>query len=141
MDARGGALHGCRHSGVRIVIPPGRASAPTRVTCKLIKMDKLSCPPPLMESEALASRVLEMGPVGAVFLGYESVFSYFQCLVGIIINIRRKLRQEQRECTFRRRLPQKFLTGISAGLLLGAWAPKSEVQESFRFYIIIMVYL
>ena len=70
VDARGGALHGCRHSGVRIVIPPGRASAPTRVTCKLIKMDKLSCPPPLMEGEALASRVLEMGPVGASFLGY-----------------------------------------------------------------------
>lgn len=36
-----------------------------------------------MESEALASRVLEMGPVGAVFLGYESVLSYFRCLVGI----------------------------------------------------------
>jgi len=70
VDARGGALHGCRHSGVRIVIPPGRASAPTRVTCKLIKMDKLACPPPLMEGEALASRVLEMGPIGASFLGY-----------------------------------------------------------------------
>lgn len=63
-------MHGCRHSGVRIVVPPGRACAPTRITCKLVKMEKLACPPPLMEGEALASRVLEMGPVGAKFLGY-----------------------------------------------------------------------
>jgi len=65
------------------VIPPGRASAPTRVTCKLIKMDKLSCPPPLMEGEALASRVLEMGPVGASFLGYVPV-SYFWYFVQML---------------------------------------------------------
>ena len=81
VDARGGALHGCRHSGVRIVIPPGRASAPTRVTCKLIKVDKLACPPPLMEGEALASRVLEMGPVGVSFLGYVLVRCEFYCCV------------------------------------------------------------
>lgn len=69
VDARGGAMRGCRHSGVRIIIPPRKASAPTRVTCKLVKKEKLINPPPLMEGEALASRVLEMGPNGAKFLG------------------------------------------------------------------------
>jgi len=69
VDARGGALRGCRHSGVRIIIPPEKASMPTRVTCKLVKKEKLSHPPPLMEGEALASRILELGPVGARFLG------------------------------------------------------------------------
>lgn len=57
MDARGGAMRGCRHSGVRIIVPPGKASMPTRVTCKLVKREKLVYPPPLMEGEALASRV------------------------------------------------------------------------------------
>ena len=69
VDARGGAMCGCRHSGVRIIIPPGKACMPTRITCKLVKKEKLSNPPPLMESEALASRLLEMGPVGTEFLG------------------------------------------------------------------------
>ena len=71
VDARGGAMRGCRHSGVRIIVPPAKACMPTRVTCKLVKKEKLTHPPPLMEGEALASRVLEMGPVGAKFLGYK----------------------------------------------------------------------
>ena len=41
VDARGGAMRGCRHSGIRIIVPPGRASQPTRVTCKLVKKDKV----------------------------------------------------------------------------------------------------
>uniref|UniRef100_A0A0L8HBS0 Titin n=1 Tax=Octopus bimaculoides TaxID=37653 RepID=A0A0L8HBS0_OCTBM len=69
VDARGGAMRGSRHSGVRIIIPPRKAYMPTRVTCKLIKREKLSHPPPLNEGEALASRILEMGPVGVKFLG------------------------------------------------------------------------
>lgn len=69
VDARGGAMHGCRHSGVRIIIPPGKACMPTRVTCKLLRMEKILNPPPLMEGEAMASRILEIGPVGAKFLG------------------------------------------------------------------------
>ncbi|CAH1794422.1 unnamed protein product, partial [Owenia fusiformis] len=69
VDARGGAMRGCRHSGVRLIIPPRKASMPTRVTCKLVKKEKLLHPPPLMEGEALASRILEMGPHGAQFLG------------------------------------------------------------------------
>ena len=71
VDARGGAMCGCRHSGVRFLIPPDRACMPTRVTCKLIKKDRLVNPPPLMENEALACRIVQTGPVGTQFLGYD----------------------------------------------------------------------
>ncbi|XP_029669474.1 ankyrin-2-like [Formica exsecta] len=69
VDARGGTMKGCRHSGVRIIIPPRRATMPIRVTCRLVKLNKVANPPPLMEGEALATRIIEMGPVGARFLG------------------------------------------------------------------------
>ncbi|XP_025112102.1 ankyrin-2-like isoform X45 [Pomacea canaliculata] len=69
VDARGGAMRGCRHSGVRIIIPPRKCSMPTRVTCRLIKKEKLMKPPPMSEGEGLAARILEMGPVGTQFLG------------------------------------------------------------------------
>jgi len=69
VDARGGAMRGCRHSGIRVIVPPGRACAPTRITCKLIKREKLSHPPPLNDGESLATRILKMGPVGALFAG------------------------------------------------------------------------
>lgn len=42
---------------------------PMRVTCRYLKKDKLIHPPPLMEGEAIASRVLELGPATAKFLG------------------------------------------------------------------------
>ena len=73
VDARGGAMRGLRHSGVRIIVPPGRTGQPTRVTCKLVRSDKVQHPPPLCEGEALASRILKMGPVGATFTGYDIV--------------------------------------------------------------------
>ncbi|BES87251.1 ankyrin 3, node of Ranvier (ankyrin G) [Nesidiocoris tenuis] len=69
VDARGGAMRGVRHSGVRVIVPPRRAPMPLRVTCRYLKRDKLPHSPPLMEGEALASRILELGPVGAKFLG------------------------------------------------------------------------
>lgn len=69
VDARGGAMKGCRHSGVRVIIPPRRASMPTRITCRFVRKEKLSVAPPLNESESLAARVLEMGPHGCKFLG------------------------------------------------------------------------
>ena len=69
MDARGGAMRGCRHSGVRVIVPPRRAAMPLRVTCRYLKRDKLPHPPPLLEGEALASRLLEFVPVGANILG------------------------------------------------------------------------
>ncbi len=69
VDARGGAMRGCRHSGVRVIIPPRKAACPMRITCRYLKKDKLVHPPPLMEGEALASRILELGPSAAKFLG------------------------------------------------------------------------
>lgn len=69
VDARGGALRGCRHSGVRIIVPALSAAQPTRITCRYVKPQRTMHPPQLMEGEALASRVLELGPVGAKFIG------------------------------------------------------------------------
>ncbi|CAD5124319.1 DgyrCDS12608 [Dimorphilus gyrociliatus] len=69
VDAVGGAMTGCRHSGIRIIIPPGRACSPIKIICKLIKKEKLNFPPPLMENEGLASRILEMSPSGYQFAG------------------------------------------------------------------------
>ncbi|XP_025412127.1 ankyrin-3-like isoform X3 [Sipha flava] len=69
VDARGGAMRGCRQSGVRVIIPPRKAPSPMRVTCRYLRRDKMVNPPPLMEGEALASRILELGPAGAKFLG------------------------------------------------------------------------
>jgi len=42
---------------------------PTRITCRFVKRDKLIIPPPINEGEALAARVLEVGPVNCKFLG------------------------------------------------------------------------
>ncbi|XP_034836859.1 ankyrin-2-like isoform X3 [Maniola hyperantus] len=69
VDARGGALRGCRGGGVRVIVPPSSAQQPTRITCRYLKPSRINHMPPLMEGEALASRVLEMGPVAAKFLG------------------------------------------------------------------------
>ncbi|XP_015258827.1 PREDICTED: ankyrin-3-like isoform X18 [Cyprinodon variegatus] len=69
VDARGGAMRGCRHNGLRIIIPPKKCSAPTRVTCRLVKRHRLATMPPMVEGEGLASRLIEVGPSGAQFLG------------------------------------------------------------------------
>nr|XP_023654112.1 ankyrin-3-like isoform X4 [Paramormyrops kingsleyae] len=69
VDARGGAMRGCRHHGLRIIVPPRKCSAPTRVTCRLVKRQRLACMPPLLEGEALAHRLVEVGPTGTQFLG------------------------------------------------------------------------
>lgn len=73
VDARGGAMRGCRHSGVRVIIPPRKAPMPMRITCRYVKREKLIHPPPLMEGEACASRILEVGPAGAKFLGFVTL--------------------------------------------------------------------
>lgn len=69
VDARGGAMRGCRHSGVRVIVPPKSAAQPTRITCRYVKPLRIPNPPPLMEGEALVSRILELAPVAAKFLG------------------------------------------------------------------------
>lgn len=37
VDARGGAMRGCRHSGVRLIVPPRKAGQPIRVTCRYLR--------------------------------------------------------------------------------------------------------
>ncbi|XP_056421198.1 ankyrin-2 isoform X20 [Hyla sarda] len=69
VDARGGSMRGCRHNGLRIIIPPRKCTAPTRVTCRLVKRHRLATMPPIVEGEGLASRLIEVGPSGAQFLG------------------------------------------------------------------------
>ena len=49
--------------------PAGTGRDVTRGISRYLKKDKLIHPPPLMEGEAIASRVLELGPAGAKFLG------------------------------------------------------------------------
>ncbi|KAM9716168.1 ankyrin-3-like [Menidia menidia] len=69
VDARGGSMRGSRHNGMRIIIPPRKCTAPTRITCRLVKRHKLASPPPMVEGEGQASRLVEVGPAGAQFLG------------------------------------------------------------------------
>ncbi|NWX38141.1 ANK1 protein, partial [Notiomystis cincta] len=68
VDARGGSMRGSRHHGLRVVIPPRACAAPTRITCRLVKPQKLTAPPPLAEEEGLGSRIIALGPAGAQFL-------------------------------------------------------------------------
>ncbi|EMP31714.1 Ankyrin-1 [Chelonia mydas] len=68
VDARGGSMRASRHNGLRVIIPPRTCAAPTRITCRLVKPQKLTTPPPLAEEEGLASRIIALGPAGAQFL-------------------------------------------------------------------------
>ncbi|XP_042613062.1 ankyrin-1-like isoform X5 [Cyprinus carpio] len=69
VDARGGSMRGSRHNGLRVIIPPRTCAAPTRITCRLVKPQKLATPPPLVEGEGLASRIISLGPASMQFLG------------------------------------------------------------------------
>ncbi|XP_035382909.1 ankyrin-1 isoform X1 [Electrophorus electricus] len=68
VDARGGSMRGSRHNGLRVIIPPRTCAAPTRITCRLVKPQKLTTPPPLVEGEGLASRIISLGPSSMQFL-------------------------------------------------------------------------
>lgn len=82
VDARGGSMRGSRHNGLRVIIPPRTCAAPTRITCRLVKPQKLTSPPPLVEGEGLASRIISLGPASMQFLGWGSKWnlSYFKCI-------------------------------------------------------------
>ena len=67
VDARGGAMTGHRHWGMRVIIPPGAVHQPTRVQCRYTQLSSIPFPPPFMEREALASRVIDMSPAGEKF--------------------------------------------------------------------------
>ncbi|TSN95659.1 Ankyrin-2 [Bagarius yarrelli] len=68
VDARGGAMRGCRHNGLRIIVPPRKCSAPTRVTCRLVKRHRVATMP-VMEGDGITGRIIELGPTGSPFLG------------------------------------------------------------------------
>ncbi|XP_060771629.1 ankyrin-2 [Neoarius graeffei] len=68
VDARGGAMRGCRHNGLRIIVPPRKCSAPTRVTCRLVKRHRVATMP-LVEGDGITGRIIEVGPTGSPFLG------------------------------------------------------------------------
>ncbi|QQP37360.1 Putative LOC100874737, partial [Caligus rogercresseyi] len=59
VDARGGTMTGCRHSGLRVILPPKTAPQPMRITCRYFKEDSLLFPPTLNEGEGLACRILK----------------------------------------------------------------------------------
>eukprot|EP00092_Neocalanus_flemingeri_P032913 GFUD01035795.1.p1 GENE.GFUD01035795.1~~GFUD01035795.1.p1 ORF type:complete len:2735 (+),score=766.32 GFUD01035795.1:100-8304(+) len=67
VDARGGAMTGHRHWGMRVIIPPAAVQQPTRINCRYQQLASLPFPPPFMEREALASRVIEVTPAGETF--------------------------------------------------------------------------
>jgi hypothetical protein len=67
VDARGGSMRSSRYSGFRILVPPSAASAPTRITCRMQRSDRIQHPPQLNDGDGLACRVLEMGPTGCKF--------------------------------------------------------------------------
>uniref|UniRef100_A0A673HC56 Ankyrin-3-like n=1 Tax=Sinocyclocheilus rhinocerous TaxID=307959 RepID=A0A673HC56_9TELE len=84
VDARGGSMRGSRHDGMRIIIPPRKCPAPTRITCRLAKRHRLAYPPPMVEGEGLVSRLVEMGPAGAQFLGQEFLYGGLNYLPVIV---------------------------------------------------------
>uniref|UniRef100_A0A672PPP7 Ankyrin-1-like n=1 Tax=Sinocyclocheilus grahami TaxID=75366 RepID=A0A672PPP7_SINGR len=58
VDARGGSMRGSRHNGLRVIIPPRTCAAPTRITCRLVKPQKLATPPPLrLEKNLFNTRI------------------------------------------------------------------------------------
>uniref|UniRef100_A0AAQ4QIG6 Ankyrin 1, erythrocytic b n=1 Tax=Gasterosteus aculeatus aculeatus TaxID=481459 RepID=A0AAQ4QIG6_GASAC len=82
VDARGGSMRGSRHHGLRVIIPPRTCTAPTRITCRLVKPQKLTTPPPLVEGEGLASRIISLGPSSMQFLG-----PYVHLFLPVIVEI------------------------------------------------------
>ena len=67
VDARGGAMTGHRHWGMRVILPPGAVQQPTRIQCRYQPLSQVPFPPPFMEREALASRIIHMNPAGERF--------------------------------------------------------------------------
>ncbi|CAG11177.1 unnamed protein product, partial [Tetraodon nigroviridis] len=118
VDARGGAMRGCRHNGLRIIVPPRKCSAPTRVTCRLVKRHRLASMPPMVEGEGLAGRIIEVGPTGAQFLGPVIVeIPHFAALRGTereLVILRSETGESWREhhCDFTEEELNQILNGM-----------------------------
>ncbi|XP_057185823.1 ankyrin-2b isoform X4 [Triplophysa rosa] len=122
VDARGGAMRGCRHNGLRIIVPPRKCSAPTRVTCRLVKRHRLASMPPMMEGDGLASRVIEVGPSGAQFLGPVIVeIPHFAALRGkerelVILRSETGESWKEHHCEYTEEELNQILNGTDEGL-------------------------
>lgn len=46
-------MRGCRHSGVRIIVPARSAAQPTRITCRYVKPQRTMHPPPVRDTHLL----------------------------------------------------------------------------------------
>ena len=68
-DAKGCRMRAARGNRLCFIIPARSCEQPQRITCRHVRRHKLAAPPPLCEDQALASRVLELGPVGTKFTG------------------------------------------------------------------------
>ena len=51
-------MRASRHPGLRILVPPSAASAPTRVTCRMLRPERTAAPPQLNDGEGLACRLV-----------------------------------------------------------------------------------
>uniref|UniRef100_A0A3Q3KL69 ZU5 domain-containing protein n=1 Tax=Mastacembelus armatus TaxID=205130 RepID=A0A3Q3KL69_9TELE len=122
VDARGGAMRGCRHNGLRIIVPPRKCSAPTRVTCRLVKRHRLACMPPMVEGEGLAGRIIEVGPTGAQFLGPVIVeIPHFAALRGterelVILRSETGENWKEHHCDFTEEELNQILNGMDEKL-------------------------
>uniref|UniRef100_H3CI87 Ankyrin 2 n=1 Tax=Tetraodon nigroviridis TaxID=99883 RepID=H3CI87_TETNG len=122
VDARGGAMRGCRHNGLRIIIPPKTCSAPTRVTCRLVKRHRLATMPPLVEGEGVASRLVEVGPSGAQFLGPVIVeVPHFAALRGrqrelVVLRTQSGDSWKEHQCEHTQQELNLVLNGLDEGL-------------------------
>uniref|UniRef100_A0A671KD54 Ankyrin-2-like n=1 Tax=Sinocyclocheilus anshuiensis TaxID=1608454 RepID=A0A671KD54_9TELE len=122
VDARGGAMRGCRHNGLRLIIPPRKCSAPTRVTCRLVKRHRLATMPPMVEGDGLASRVIEVGPSGAQFLGPVIVeIPHFAALRGkerelVILRSETGESWKEHHCEYTEEELNQILNGMDEGL-------------------------
>ncbi|KAB1282743.1 Ankyrin-2 [Camelus dromedarius] len=124
VDARGGAMRGCRHNGLRIIIPPRKCTAPTRVTCRLVKRHRLATMPPMVEGEGLASRLIEVGPSGAQFLGPVIVeIPHFAALRGkerelVVLRSENGDSWKEHYCEYTEDELNEILNGMDEGVLL-----------------------
>uniref|UniRef100_A0A8C2BB80 Ankyrin 2 n=1 Tax=Cyprinus carpio TaxID=7962 RepID=A0A8C2BB80_CYPCA len=122
VDARGGAMRGCRHNGLRLIIPPRKCSAPTRVTCRLVKRHRLATMPPMVEGDGLASRLIEVGPSGAQFLGPVIVeIPHFAALRGkerelVILRSETGESWKEHHCEYTEEELNQILNGMDEGL-------------------------
>ncbi|XP_067304721.1 ankyrin-2b isoform X26 [Pseudorasbora parva] len=122
VDARGGAMRGCRHNGLRLLIPPRKCSAPTRVTCRLVKRHRLASMPPMVEGDGLASRLIEVGPSGAQFLGPVIVeIPHFAALRGkerelVILRSETGESWKEHHCEYTEEELNQILNGMDEGL-------------------------